>query len=310
MSYSKIRATLRRIQDVDGKTEGWVYIEQGITEHFDASGRLTTLVSLNGDLAQLSYLSDVPNANRDEFRVARVEDDRGRAIEFLYNDAGNIASAVGPGGETYSYVYDELGQLAAVDLPGTSRRTYHYNEEGLSPGSTAGAMLTGITDESGQRFKTFKYENGSAKSSERAGGTNKLEVQFYSGTSVRMIGPLGEQQDRTYTAPFGVPVVSSIRRSCLDCADSLEARTYDDNGYPDTATDASGVLTDHDYDLRGLPTQRIDAANDASTRRTTRTVWHSEFDRPVERTILDASNTAVSKLSWTYNARGQILSAT
>ncbi|MDR7136159.1 RHS repeat-associated protein [Lysobacter niastensis] len=48
---------------------------------------------------------------------------------------------------------------------------------------------------------------------------------------------------------------------------------------------------------------------EASVKRTTQTEWHSDFAVPIERRIYDATNTLVAKQTWTYNARGQELTA-
>lgn len=48
----------------------------------------------------------------------------------------------------------------------------------------------------------------------------------------------------------------------------------------------------------------------AGVKRTTQTDWHPEFAVPVERRVLDATNSLVDKRTWTYNARGQALTVT
>jgi YD repeat-containing protein len=87
--------------------------------------------------------------------------------------------------------------------------------------------------------------------------------------------------------------------------------TYDTNGRTDLVTDAAGVVTDYDYDVRGLLTQRIDAKNDTTgNKRTTQTDWNASFAVPNERRIYNAAGTLISKSNWTYNGRGQQLTVT
>jgi len=69
-------------------------------------------------------------------------------------------------------------------------------------------------------------------------------------------------------------------------------------------------LVDHDFDVRGLETQRIEAKTTAggsnpAEKRTTQTDWHATFRVPTQRRIYNASNTLEAQASWAYNTRGQ-----
>jgi len=90
---------------------------------------------------------------------------------------------------------------------------------------------------------------------------------------------------------------------------ATRSKTYDSNGNLDLVTDFNGVVTDHDYDTRGLETRRIDAANasgaNASSRRTTETTWNANFRVPDQRTVKNASNVLEARTTWAYNTRGQ-----
>ncbi|KAF1708444.1 hypothetical protein CSC73_09205, partial [Pseudoxanthomonas sacheonensis] len=70
------------------------------------------------------------------------------------------------------------------------------------------------------------------------------------------------------------------------------------------------MVSDLDYDVRGLLTQKIEAANDTTgKKRTTQTDWHADFRVPTERRVYNAANTLVAKSTYTYNTRGQALTA-
>jgi RHS repeat-associated protein len=86
--------------------------------------------------------------------------------------------------------------------------------------------------------------------------------------------------------------------------------TYDANGRTDIATNAANTVIDYDFDARGLLTQRIDAKTDTvGNKRTTQTDWNATFAVPNERRTYDAAGTLVAKQTWTYNTRGQVLTA-
>ncbi|MEK6536430.1 MAG: hypothetical protein AABZ63_02955, partial [Actinomycetota bacterium] len=82
-----------------------------------------------------------------------------------------------PAGGVYSYAYDASNNLITASYPDARIRTYLYGEPGLSlwPPYT----LTGIIDENGDRFATWKYQNlytPLVTRSEHAGGVDATDL--------------------------------------------------------------------------------------------------------------------------------------
>ena len=73
----------------------------------------------------------------------------------------------------YTYEYSEYGSLVKVNYPGNLSREYHYEMPGR------GSLLTGITDERGVRYVTWRYDyQNRAIESTYAGGANRYTFSF------------------------------------------------------------------------------------------------------------------------------------
>lgn len=287
----------------DGATHtGWKLTDaDDRVEQYDASGRLLSITDRNNETLQLMY-----DGNS---RLISVSGRDGRSIVFAYDGQGRLQSLTDAAGAVTTYAYDAgSGQLGTVTHPDGATRRYFYNEAGYVVSPPAGKLLlTGIEDESGQRYASFSYNASQrAITSTHAGNADRVDVTYNPG-NVSLTDALG----RTVTRNWQVTqrAAKFTFSSGLSAAgNQIKTVSYDGAGYQNLTTDYLGRQADHDFNARGLETQRIEASNDwTGSKRTTQTDWHATLRVPIVRSVLDAAGTLKSKTTWTYNARGQVL---
>ncbi|KAF1718667.1 type IV secretion protein Rhs [Pseudoxanthomonas yeongjuensis] len=282
---------------IDGN--GWrVTTADNRKEFFTFSGPLTRVEYPDGDIVQLTY--DSGN------KLIRAQDRKGRAIDLSYTGA-LLSGVTFPDGQSVAYSYDAQQRLEQVTYQPSSVSKHYLYEDANNP-----LLLTGVVDESTQRYATWTYDlQGRGTSSWHGASSDKVTIA-YGVDRVWVNSALGETTEYGYQLQFGRAKVESAEKLCGTCGStSAKFRTYDVNGYPDGVTDFAGVTTDFDYSARGLVDQKVDASNDAIGRkRTIQTDWHTTFRVPTERRTLDTAGALVAKSTWTYNARGQALTAT
>jgi YD repeat-containing protein len=187
---------------------GWSYTDENdVVSRYDMNGRLISQADRNGNLLSLSY---------DEAGLlSRVADPQGRALIFAYDSDARLISVTDPSGAVVRYEYDESEEsgpqadLAYVIYPDGHRRHYLYNEPAQINSSLYNHLLTGIEDESGQRYATFGYWSGQATSSEHAGGAGKVTLSTGLADETRVTGPLRDTQTYNYSTVLGVKRLTS-----------------------------------------------------------------------------------------------------
>jgi len=253
------------VGDVDGAASvqetasGWQFIETDprVIERYDPQGRLAEIVSQDGNSLQLTYNNGVVEGNANDLRLTQVTTARGRRLTLEYV-VDRISRAVLPDGNAVEYVYDTDGRLARAVYAGSSQRIYHYNEPAHTNGANLKHALTGITDETGQRFATFTYiGDGRAASTEHAGGSSKFSVSYLQDGGVTVGTPLGSSRPYAFSTSIGVKRPAIVPEICEGCEPRLTAYTYDQNGRLNEHTDPDGAVTDYDYDSRGRLVQKI-----------------------------------------------------
>ena len=277
-------------------SSGWKLVTSANeTEVYSAAGLLTSVVSPSGKVTTLEYSDGTTSGAYGAVTegttnalpagtLIRVIEFTGRTMQFFYNARGNIVRMIDPAGQTYLYGYNADFTLETVTYPGSQVRTYVYNESANTSGANLPIALTGITDENGARFATYKYNsNRLAISSEHAGGVEKYQFSYLS-SSTATTDPLGT----TLTSPFsliqGVKQVTGNTRSCTGCGTATtETQTYDTNRYPTSFKDYNGNLTCQTYGARRVETARTEGLSGTGTcssrvttsaTRTITTDWH------------------------------------
>jgi YD repeat-containing protein len=159
--------------------------ENGVKEIFDGAGRLIKRIEKNGYVETLQY-----NGNQ----LISVTGESGHKLQISY-DAGNgyINQITTPensiikydiGGSGFSAtvgsnVVNYYGFINSVTYPDNSVRHYQNERHFAGSNNQNAVHLTGITDENGDAFAVFGYDQyGRAILSEHAGGMQKVTLQY------------------------------------------------------------------------------------------------------------------------------------
>lgn len=302
-------ARLTSTTDTSGAVVSWEYEdEQGRKELYAGDGRLLSLHTVSGMAQTLSY-----DAGE---KLLSVQDSNGRSIEFEYDASNRISKVKLPDGNSNHFTYSASHDLIRTEYPDGRSMEYLYDELDHVSAYTNPGALTGSIDESLERYLSVTYDdNTRATSTTHAGGLDSFSATYQTATNGTYFSqatvnlPNGASREINFDAVQGVVMPTSVSTSCTGCVSSNTTYTYDSNGNADLII-RNGVITDVDYGTRALETQRINSANDNTGRkRTTQTDWHATFPVPTERRIYDTSNALASKSTWTYNTRGQALTA-
>jgi len=289
--------------------ETWHVKEQnGDVSVYDTSGRLTAVRNDQDHSRNVTLVYEAARDgayNSNSRRIAWAIDASGRMLQFLYGANDLLIGFHLPDGREIRYDYDENTNLVAVDYGGGQIKRYHYGEVGLAPNGDVG-LLTGITSENGQRYASFGYDiYGRVKSSVLHGPNGPVDTTYvrYTSASGAEAEVNGVTNSYTYSNDmYRKPLITTNAAGAV-------TRTYDGQGHMLSSTDARGVLIQNTYS-GGRLTKTIEAANDTTGKKRTMQIdWHASFNVPVERRTLNASNAAVAKGNWTYNVRGQVLTA-
>ncbi|MES9994269.1 MAG: RHS repeat-associated core domain-containing protein, partial [Candidatus Thiodiazotropha sp.] len=201
----------------------------------------------------------------DEGRLETITHSNGQQLSFNYNPDGKIDRVVAPTDQTYNYGYDAIGNLVSVTYPAaasenpndTATREYLY-EDSRHP-----HHITGIIDETGERYASYAYDDeGRTILSEHGDGGERVEVLGY-GDSVRTRNALGKEtvyQFGTSGSDAGMmrQLLSVDGEASASCIASNSSYSYDQNGFEDLIQGENGYYTDLDYDSRGQLIRRTE----------------------------------------------------
>ncbi len=274
----------------------------GLSEIYDANGNLLSITDRDGRTRTLSYDTNG--------LLTSVTDDTDRALLLTHNSSDRIDTLTDPAGGVISYDYDVSGNLISVIYPDGKIRSYHYNEATYTSNKDFPHALTGISDESGVRYATYKYDTlGRAVSTEHAGGVNKHALS-YSSTSSSTTDPLGSIYTRQFQTILGVAKsIGQSQPAGSGCSAASSAMTYDVNGNVSSRTDFNGNKTCYTFDLTSnleiarvegfaasntCPSDLVNYVPAANTdERKTLTDWHIDFRLPIKVTEANRETTIV-----------------
>jgi len=293
---------LTELRDPLGTRTGWtLYVAEGDQlETYDAAGRLLGITPRNGPAQTLAYSDGTSGPNGGVFVDAsgnatalilpagfltRAVDGYGRGIRFNYTTSTRVATVTDPGGGVYRFAYDDWNRtLLSVTFPDGQVRRYHYAESAYTGGTIQILALTGITDENGDRFATYKYDaQGRAVSTEHAGGALRYTLT-YGATSTTVSDPLGVARSYAFQTILGTfSNIGITGPACPSCGPA--SQIYDANGNVASRTDWNGNRTDYGYDVtRNLETRRAEGLTIAGAptpeTRTISTEWHPTWRLP------------------------------
>jgi len=272
-------------------------------ENYDLAGRLTSIQDRSGRTQTLAHSDGTggPNggflldANGNPTTTVipagtliRVTDPFGRVLGFGYDTSSRIAKVTDPDGGIYRYQYGANNNIATVTYPDLHTRQYLYNEAANTVGANLPRALTGIVDENGIRYATFKYDaQGRGVSTEHGSGVDKSVLAYTvdaSGNpaSTNVTDARGTSRTYTFESVLGVIKVNGLDQPG---SSSFQAQTYDGHGNVVSRIDWNSNRTNYTYDLaRNLETSRTEGLNVAGgttpQTRTITTEWHATFRLP------------------------------
>jgi RHS repeat-associated protein len=296
---------LAELKDGNGATSGWELTrEDGVVQSYNSSGNLSGFRHPTGLTHSIAGLGTSQTAITDSF---------GRSIVLNTNTANRITTLTDPASGTITYTYDTAGNLSTATYPDLTPadstdnpiRTYHYED------SRYPHALTGITDENGDRFATYGYDDhGRATLSEHAGGAERVELVYNEDGSSTVTDALGTDRTRSFSTILDVVKGTGISQpGGAGCGASSSALGHDANGNVTTRDDFNGHRTKywHDQGLtttRNLETTRTEGlglSNGSETvlpeTRTFTTAWHPTWRLPVtEKTYAGGADSAGTPL--------------
>lgn len=305
--------TLEAIKDGTGDITHWKLTTGNDTvEEYKDYGTYAGLISItdrNGLVTTIENERDSANGGDDSIHSPDVVTDPfGRQLVFSYNLSNyELEKMTDPLGNEYFYERDSNGNLSKVTYPDETpvdpndnpTRIYHYEDSNFPH------ALTGITDETGNRYATWDYDSeGRAISSEHAGGVERVDILYNADGSATITDSLGRNQTYHFAILHGMVNVEQITGAqCSNCGQQYANTTYDANGYVASRTDFNGNQTTYINDARGLETSRTEA--DGSTvARTITTSWHANYRVPT--IITEPGKTT----TYSYDAQGRLLTRT
>ena len=141
----------------------WLHtLSNGDKHWFDSAGRLIQVLRHDGRGVTVTY----PNAT-----TMLVADDYGQSMTLTLDAVGRVVAMTDPDLAVYGYSYRNDGNLEFVTFPADDSeaaavRKYHYDDPNDAK------LITAITDENGDLFKTIRYDSaGRALSSGLADGS-------------------------------------------------------------------------------------------------------------------------------------------
>lgn len=205
-----------------------------------------------------------------------------------------------------------LGTVAnATGIPSDATHVEQYRPV---PFENAMNPLTGIVDESGNRYTTWQYDSkGRPTLSTHADGAESVSLTYPTANSVQITSTLGNVNTYNYTIQSASQrVLSSISGSpCLDCG-RYKNYYYNSNGLVSQTTDWNNVTTKYQYDSLGQETSRTEGYA-SSTPRTITTQWNSTYHLPTSISTYSsssASGTPLRTTTFTYDSNGNQLTKT
>ena len=259
--------------------------QDGAKKMFAASGQITAMTDLNGNLLVFTY--DVSG------NLVSVVDASGRIIVFTYDANNRLSTLTDPAGKNYSFSYSG-NSLGVVTWPDGSHWQYAYDAKGfmLSKTDPLGNLTTYAYDEK-HRVTQGSDSSGSVGVAnpigisavkysdlvEQDGGVWNYAYDSHSGVLLQKVDPQGNATSYTYDANRNLikeiaPDGSATRYnfdaagnvlSMTDALGSVTTHTYNSKGQMTSTTDPLGRTTVSSYDDKGKLTQTVDPISAKTT---------------------------------------------
>ncbi len=311
---------LTQTVNAQGYTTAWQYRDENDTvENYDGAGRLKSETSRSGVVHTLTY--DLSG------RLSAITDALGRQLSLTYDAFNRISQLNLPNASGHiAYAHDAAGNLATVTNADLSVRTYFYDEPShVVPGSRTN-LLTGIQDESTQRFATYRYDGSSRAIESFHGAVDGVQITYNANGTSTVVDGAGGSRTYTFQTINSVNLVSQVSGPVCSGCGVNQSILYNAAGDVIDKTDFNGNRTVLSPNGRHLEESRTEAY--ATPRaRTIATLWHPTFRVPTQldepgrrttfthdatgnvltKTILDTGSSESRTWTYTYNAFGRVL---
>lgn len=268
-------------------TNGWRRTDRGklLEIDYDSTGNVTARNGAAGGTLAYEYTGQ---------QLQQISDETGRTVQLIAGPTNAVTSIVGPDGLNIQLGYNGQGNLVSINWPDST-----LPEQFLYERTDLPLLLTGVVDESGNRYSTFAYDAyGRGSSTEQAGGTLRYSVNYgtpgywdYSEymddeynvwitsywvppSGAVLTDPLGNANSLGAATVSGSMVQTSQSQPAgSGCAASASEKAYDASGNLASSDDFNGNRTCYAYDLtrnlrtvllEGLPTSKACPAAPAS----------------------------------------------
>jgi YD repeat-containing protein len=194
-----------------------------------------------GDYAALTWLEDAGGRRTtltydSGGRVQSVVGPFGHTLRFTYTAGSGLTAVTDPASNTYQYSYTN-GVLTGVTYPDSTSRVYHYENPEFPE------HLTGITDENGDRYATFAYDDewGRVTLTEHHGGVKRFTLTYNADNTTTVTDALGNQTVFAYRSGYDYP-------ERVTWSDGFVTRAYTSYGRTSVSRNANGKFTRYFYD--------------------------------------------------------------
>ncbi|WP_157856385.1 FG-GAP-like repeat-containing protein [Actinacidiphila yeochonensis] len=235
-----------------------------------------------------------------------VTDPDGRTVHFGYDLDGRTASTTLPSGLTTTTAYDPAGRQT-----GTTQSKDGTTLRSAAIGYDADGNTTSMTDyATPPHTTTYRYDAAGrlTQQVEPGDGATPVTTTFgYDPAGNRTRFTDGRGNDTWYTVnTLGLPesTIEPATAASPDAADRTWTTTYDKAGQPVTDTEPGGVKQTTAYDALGRVT------SSTATGGGTATSGHLYTYDLAGRMLTAADDTQATPDTFTYNDRGQLLTAT
>lgn len=270
------------------ETGEWQYaLPSGVVERYDSTGKLIEVIK-EGKKQTLTY-------NQATGKLEKAVDTAGNSLVFFYTN-NQLTSVTQENNKTTQYIYNTNGILEKIIHPDNTFRQFYYEDIRFP------TFLTGVTDERGVRYATWKYDaQGRAISSEHANGADKVEFAFNADGSTTVSNPLNKQTIYRFSDISGARRVTSVEgQPTTNCAGANQNYTYTPEGWVASKTDWNGNKTTYTYNAKGQEISRTEAYGSVVAKTIT-TEWHATLN--LKSKVIEPNK----ETTYNYDANGLLL---
>jgi RHS repeat-associated protein len=287
---SDVTGTLAWVKDANRYPYGWTFTHpSGITERYDAIGRLYSVEKIQGARYTLTYDA--------KGQLSQVDNHLFRYLTFAYDGEGRLVSMTNPAGGVTEYTYDTMSRMTQIRYPDLTTRQFRYEN------ATYPFALTAVIDGKGLVYASYGYDTEGRIVSGQVGGAGTESVTYHSPFQVTFTDTHGASWIKTMSIVSGRVLLTSESVACTGCPSQAEQFAYNVNGALTSKTSRNGVQTTYTHNARKLP-QTVVEAHGRPEVRTTTVTWHPTLDLPA--TVANGVNT----VSYQYDGQGRVTAKT